>query len=63
MTRYRLTYRGKPVGEWRATAREARADAVPLKLGSLDDHIEGRVYLEPFAEIEADSTGGDHGAD
>jgi hypothetical protein len=57
MTRYRLTYRGAPVGEWRQTAREAREDALAAKVGSRDEHIRERVYLEPGAEIEVDNRG------
>lgn len=55
MVRYRLTYCGKPVGEWRRTAREAREDAIPLKLGSRDEHVSARVYLAPLADLEADT--------
>lgn len=57
MTSYRLTYRGKPVGEWRPTAREAREDAVRLGYGQRDEHISDLVFLEPFAAIEIDTRG------
>lgn len=52
MTRYRLTHFGKPVGDWRETAKEAREDAVQLKLGGRDEHIPDRIFLEPGVEIE-----------
>lgn len=57
MTRYRLTYLGTPVGEWRATAREAREDAVALKLGSRDEYVSDRIYLDALAGIETDTGG------
>lgn len=58
MTRYRLTHLGKPVGEWRRTAREAREDAIALGMGKRDEHIRERVYLsDPLADIETDTGG------
>lgn len=52
MPRYRLTYREKPVGEWRETRLQALADAVDLKLGSRDEHVPDRIYTEPFVGVE-----------
>lgn len=54
MSRYRFTYRGQPVGPWRGTRREAAQDAVDVGEATQDEHQKDRIYLAPFAEIEAE---------
>lgn len=54
MTRYRFTYRGKPVGPWRSTRRDAGQDAVDAGEATQDEHHKDRIFLAPFAEIQVD---------
>jgi hypothetical protein len=54
MTRYRLILMPKREarGPWRDTSREAKEDAIAAGLGSRDEHVPERIYLDALAEIE-----------
>lgn len=56
MTRYRfvLLPKRETVGGWRASAREAREDALAAGL-AWHDKDEDRIYLDELVEIEDDT--------
>lgn len=54
MPRFRIIMqpKGEPITPWRDTRAEAVADAVGKRLAERDEHVEGRVWWHPLAEVE-----------